>query len=400
MNKNIGVLWLIILIDLIGFGLTTPSFPLVLKQMNADPFWLTFAGPGVYSLFQLVFTPIWGRLSDAYGRRPILMLSMLGAFISYLMMAQADSVGMLIATRALGGIMSGNIGAAFAYVADVSEPKNRAKSIGILSSAFGLGFMLGPLIGGPLGTMGGLEISLRWPGYVAAALSALAFLGTVFLLRESLEPANRKPLGAKADKSTGSPLAILRSRPALVSIVSTTLLLGIAAAMMQSVYPIWAADTHGHDSKWVGIAFAVLASMAVVAQAGLVGLLAKRVGERSVAILGVLAFSLGLAIISFVHQPLALWPGLVMLGLGLGLSNPAFTSLASFQASPQERGAVMGVVQSGSSLGRVLGPALSGPIYVGLSHAGPFVLATLLCLPALWLILKVPEPTQGARSAH
>ena len=164
MNKNIGVLWLIILIDLIGFGLTTPSFPLVLKQMNADPFWLTFAGPGVYSLFQLVFTPIWGRLSDAYGRRPILMLSMLGAFISYLMMAQADSVGMLIATRALGGIMSGNIGAAFAYVADVSEPKNRAKSIGILSSAFGLGFMLGPLIGGPLGTMGGLEISLRWPG--------------------------------------------------------------------------------------------------------------------------------------------------------------------------------------------------------------------------------------------
>ncbi|MCB1624356.1 MAG: MFS transporter [Pseudomonadales bacterium] len=399
MNKDLGVLWLVILIDLIGFGLTTPSFPLVLKQLNADPFWLTFAGPGVYSLFQLVFTPIWGRVSDAYGRRPILMLSMFGAFVSYLLMAHADSVWMLILTRAIGGIMSGNIGAAFAYVSDISEPKNRAKSIGILSSAFGLGFMLGPLIGGPLGVIGSSAVSLQWPGYVAATLSALAFLGTVFLLRESLEPANRKPLRATTRKSGSSPWSVLRSRPALVSILATTLLVGVAAAMMQSVYPIWAADTHGHNSKWVGIAFAVLASMAVVSQAGLVGQLARRIGERGVGIVGVVAFGLGLAIISFLHNPLALWPGLVVMGLGLGLTNPAFTSLASFQASPQERGTVMGVVQSRSSLGRVIGPALSGPMYVGFSHAGPFVIATLLCIPALWLILRIPEPTHGARAS-
>ncbi|HPF28284.1 MAG TPA: MFS transporter [Steroidobacteraceae bacterium] len=398
MNKRIFVLWLIVLIDLIGFGLTTPSFPLVMKQLDADPFWLTFAGPGVYSLFQFLFTPVWGRLSDAYGRRPILMLSMLGALVSYLVMAHADSVWLLILTRAIGGIMSGNIGAAFAYVTDVTEPKERAKSLGILASAFGIGFMLGPLIGGPLGTIGSELVSLRWPGYVAAALSTLAFLGTWLLLSESLPPANRKPFGATGRRAGHSPWKTLLSRPVLISIVATTFMIGTASAMMQSVYPIWAFDTHGHNSKLVGVAFALLALLAVIAQAGLTGTLARRVGERGVGVLGIAGFGIGLAMISFVHYPAVLWSGLAVMGLGYGLTNPAFTSLASFQASPQERGAVMGVFQSGTSLGRVIGPALSGPIYMGMSHAGPFLTATLLCVPALWLILRVPEPTQGARS--
>jgi DHA1 family tetracycline resistance protein-like MFS transporter len=391
-------LWLIVLIDLIGFGLTTPSFPLVMERSGASAFWLTFAGPGIYSLFQLVFTPLWGRLSDAYGRRPILMLSMAGAVVSYLALATAQSYEMLIAARAFGGIMSGNIGAAYAYVSDVSEPKERAKYLGILGSAFGLGFMLGPLIGGFLGTVEGGAVSLKWPALVAAVLAAVAFLGTLLLLKESLAPENRKPLGANAGASRGqSPLGLLRSRPALLSVVLTAVVVGVAGAILQSIYPVWAQATHGHDTKWVGIAFAVMALLAVFSQAGLVGILAKRFGERGVAGMGIVGFATGLAVMAFIHTPWALWPGLVVAGLGLGLSTPSLSALASFQAEAHERGSIMGAFQSGTSLGRVIGPAVSGPIYAAVSHSAPFVLATALAVVAFLVVLRVPEPTQGAR---
>lgn len=399
MDKRIGILWLIVLIDLIGFGLTTPSFPLVMEESGASPFWITFAGPGIYSLFQLVFTPLWGRLSDAYGRRPILMLSMAGAVVSYLALAFSESWQMLIVARAVGGIMSGNIGAAYAYASDVSEPKDRAKYLGILGSAFGLGFMLGPWIGGFLGTLDGGAASLKWPAIAGAVLAGLAFLGTSTLLQESLAAQNRKPVRALdgAPKAV-SPLAALGSRPTLLVVVLTALIISIAGAIMQSVYPLWAQATHGHDSFWVGSAFAVMALLAAFSQAGLVGVLAKRIGERAVAATGIVGFGAGLALMAFVPEPFALWPALVVAGLGLGLCTPALSALASFQASPQERGAIMGAFQSGTSLGRVIGPALAGPVYAGVTHNAPFMLATLLAVPALLLLARVPEPTIGARS--
>jgi MFS transporter, DHA1 family, tetracycline resistance protein len=391
-------LWLIVLIDLVGFGLTTPSFPLVMQEAGASPFWVTFAGPGIYSFFQLIFTPFWGRMSDAYGRRPILMLSMAGAVVSYIALAFIQSWEWLIVARAVGGIMSGNIGAAYAYVSDVSEPKDRAKFLGILGSAFGLGFMLGPLIGGFLGTLDGGAVSLKWPALVAAVLAATAFVGTFLLLQESLPPEHRKRFGREADGTrTASPLQALRSRPTLLVVVTTALLISIAGGVMQSVYPVWAPATHGHDTKWVGIAFAVMALLAVVSQAGLVGILAKRLGERGVAAAGVVGFGAGLAMMAFFHQPWALWPSLVIAGLGLGLATPSLSALASFQASPQERGTVMGAFQSGTSLGRVIGPAISGPIYALIGQSAPFILAAALAVPAMLMLWRVPEPTIGAR---
>ncbi len=398
MDRRIFVLWLIVLIDLIGFGLTTPSFPLVMQEMGASPFWITFAGPGIYSLFQLVFTPIWGRLSDIYGRRPILMISMAGAVVSYIVLASASVWWALIAARAIAGVVSGNIGAAYAYVSDVSDPKDRAKSLGILSSAFGLGFMLGPFVGGFLGSIEGGVVSLKWPALAAMFLSALAFLGALFVLPESLPPENRK---ARATAAVGgqSAVAVLSARPVLLGIVATALLVSIAGALMQSIYPIWAEATHGHDPKWVGIAFAALASLAVAAQAGLVGVLAKKLGERGVAIAGVIGFGAGLMILAGLHQPVWLWTGLIIMGLGLGLTTPSLSALASFQAAPHERGTIMGAFQSGTSLGRVLGPALAGPVYASIGHGAPFWLAAALAIPALALTLRIPQPTQGARAS-
>jgi MFS transporter, DHA1 family, tetracycline resistance protein len=239
---------------------------------------------------------------------------------------------------------------------------------------------------------------LKLPALAAAALSAVAFLGTLLLLKESLPKELRKPLRSADGKShVQSPIKVLSTRPVLLSIVLTAVIIGVAGAVLQSIYPVWALATHGHDTKWVGIAFGVLAALAVVSQAGLVGILAKRLGERGVAGLGALGFALGLAVMAFLPTPWALWVGLVLAGLGLGLTTPSLNALASFQAAPHERGSVMGAFQSGTSLGRVIGPAISGPLYAAASHSTPFIVATALGFLALLLVLRVPEPTQGAR---
>jgi DHA1 family tetracycline resistance protein-like MFS transporter len=390
MGSRVGVLWLIVLIDLIGFGLTSPTIPLVLKDSGASPFWVTFAGPGVYSLFQFVCTPIWSRMSDAYGRRPILMISMIGAVASYLLLAFADTTATVIVARALGGIMSGNLGAAFAYVADVTEPKDRAKGLGILSSAFGFGFMLGPVIGGFLATMGGAEVSLRYPALASAALSGLAVLGVLVVLRESLPPEQRKALAVKGTAASLLPFAAVSGRPILLGLVLTALISSIAGSVMQSVYPLWARQVYGHNPDMIGIAYGVLAAMAVVSQAGLVGKLARLLNEKRVAMLGIAGLSVGVVIIGFLQHPWLLWVGLVLGGLGLGLITPSLSAMVSFQAEPRERGAMMGAYQSGNSLGRVIGPSFSGIMFVALGASAPYVATIALSCVALLMLARTP----------
>ena len=203
--KRLGVLWLVVFISLAGFGITTIPFPFVAESLGASDFWKTFGGSGVFSLFQLIATPIWGRFSDAYGRKPILILSTGGTILAFAWLAYASTLESLLIARAFGGIMSGNLAAAFAYATDVTDPKNRAKGLGIVASAFGIGFAVGPPLGGLLGTDGGVP-SMHWPGIASAALSAIAFLGTIFLLPESLPKESRKPIGR--------PRSTARSRPA------------------------------------------------------------------------------------------------------------------------------------------------------------------------------------------
>jgi len=148
--KKLGVLWLVVFISLAGFGITTIPFPLVAESMGASDFWKTFGGSGVFSLFQLVATPIWGRFSDAYGRKPILIISSAGTVLSFVWLAFAPTLESMLLARAFGGITSGNLAAAFAYATDVTDPKDRAKGLGIVASAFGVGFAVGPPLGGVL----------------------------------------------------------------------------------------------------------------------------------------------------------------------------------------------------------------------------------------------------------
>jgi MFS transporter, DHA1 family, tetracycline resistance protein len=391
MVKRLGLLWLVVFISLAGFGITTIPFPIVVEQMGASDFWKTFGGAGVFSLFQLLSTPLWGRCSDAWGRKPILVVSLAGTVLAYLWLAYAPTLESLLVSRAFGGIMSGNLAAAFAYATDVTDAKDRAKGLGVVGSAFGVGFAIGPALGGFLGTIGG-EASLHWPGLASAALSLIALVGTLVWLPESL-PANlRRPFGESASEPVSDPakkkplFASLLSQPVLLGLVGTALIVALAGGVMQSVYQFWARDLFDYSLVDVGFHFTVFALLSAVGQAALIGPLTQRFGEKPVAVAAVVGVTAGLVLFATAVNATMVWLAIAVFGLANGLFLPAISSLVSFEADPRSRGSVMGTFNASSSAGRIIGPALSGPVYFKLGPAAPFVLSAALTLIGILLL--------------
>lgn len=390
--KRLGILWLVVFISLAGFGITTIPFPIVAEQMGASDFWKTFGGAGVFSLFQLIFTPIWGRCSDAYGRKPILVLSLVGTVFAFAWLSIADSLVSLLIARAFGGIMSGNLAAAFAYAADVTETKDRARGLGIVASAFGVGFAIGPPLGGFLGAFDG-GVNLFWPGIASAVLAVVALVGTVLFLPESLPIEARRPFGAAsataATRQRGSaPWSILAAKPVLVGLAVSSLTVAVAAGALQSVYPFWGRDLFGFSLEDIGLHFMAFALLSAIGQAGLTGPLTRRFGEKRLAIGALVGVTVGLVLFSVASSPAIAWLAICVFGFANGLFLPAISSLMSFEAEDDERGAVMGVFNASSSAGRILGPALSGPIYFKFGPAAPFVLSAMLTVLAALLMTR------------
>ena len=390
--KRLGILWLVVFISLAGFGITTIPFPIVAEQMGASDFWKTFGGAGVFSLVQLIFTPIWGRFSDAYGRKPILVLSLAGTVVAFAWLSIADSLLSLLIARAFGGIMSGNLAAAFAYAADVTETQDRAKGLGIVGSAFGVGFAIGPPLGGFLGTLDG-GVNLFWPGIVSAGLAVVALVGTVLFLPESLPIESRRPFRAApataATRTRGSaPWSILAAKPVLVGLVISSLTVAIAASALQSVYPFWGRDLFGFSLEDIGLHFTAFALLSAIGQAGLTGPLTRRFGERRLAVGALAGVTVALMLFSVASSPALAWLAICVFGFANGLFLPAISSLMSFEAEDDERGAVMGVFNASSSAGRILGPALSGPIYFKFGPAAPFVLSAMLTVLGALLMAR------------
>ena len=380
--KRLLPLFFVVVIDLLGFGIIIPLFPFMGLRLGVSASEIT---PilAAYSLCQLIAAPLWGALSDRFGRRPILMTSMLGASTSYLMLAFGDSMGWLIASRIVGGLMAGNISAALAYASDVTAPEERAKGLGMIGAAIGIGFMLGPAIGGLLAGGDVQTANFVLPALVAAALSIVAFLAVLLLLPESHTAEHR---ALHAEQRRGSSVRLLFARPALMMIVGATLLFTIAHAMLESVLAFWAFDRFGFGPRQVALLLLMMGGVLVIMQGGVVGRLTRRFGEKRVAMSGVIVYLTGLALLATVTTlPLAIVAGLCC-AVGAGAYNPSASSLASRQAAPHERGVVMGTYQSATSLARVIGPAMSGPLYATISIGAPFALGILVSLPAIWLV--------------
>jgi DHA1 family tetracycline resistance protein-like MFS transporter len=387
MDKRLGYLFVVSVIDILGFGILIPLVPYMGVRFNAPPGWITPI-MGAYSLCQLLAAPFWGRLSDRHGRRPILMTSLAGACLSYLILGFADNIWWLLASRILGGFMAGNISAAFAYASDVSEPQKRAASLGLIGAAIGIGFTVGPAIGGVLAGNDVQTADFLRPAVVSAALSVLAIFLVAFMLPESNTAAHRAQC---SDTARSGPLQLLLERPALRFIAGAALLVITAQSILDSILGIWALNKFGFGPRTVGLLLFCIASLAVLMQGGLVRILAPRLGEPRLAAIGVLTFVTGLLIVSLSPSLAATVTGLALCGIGMGAFTPSNSALASKQSTAHDRGVVMGTYQSSSSLARVIGPFASGPLYGVLGAKAPFLAGACVALPAAWLIWRMRQ---------
>src|ERR1043166_718474 len=369
MRSPLLVIFITVFIDLVGFGIVIPVLPYYAEgtKFGATPtqVGLLFAS---YSVMQLVFSPVLGRLSDKYGRRPILLLSLLGTAIGFLVLGFATTLWMLFVGRIIDGISGGNISTAQAYIADVTTKEDRAKGMGLIGAAFGLGFVFGPAIGGILSRWG-MNVPFLFAGGLAFANVILLY----FTLPETVTPDHPARVSAASGRGWRQLLVALRE-PRL-GYVLTIYFLGIVAfSMMTATFSLFMMFRLGYDAFHNGWVFAFVGIISAIIQGGLIGKLVKRFGEPLLIIVGALLFSASLFAIPLVTLASGLL-ALLALGaataIGQALSAASLIILASKTASAAEQGGVLGVMQSVASLARAVGPSLAAVlIYSAVAHIG------------------------------
>lgn len=383
------VIFSTVFLDLIGFGIIIPLVGIYGRSLGASTTELALLG-SIYSLMQFFFAPFWGRLSDRHGRRPILLMSLFGSVLSYYLFAFASTYWLLVLSRALAGIFAANISTAQAYIADVTKPEDRAKGMGLIGAAFGIGFTLGPPIGGISVTHWGMSA----PGIIAGTFCLLNLVLAYFRLEESLTPELRS--AAKSELKERSRIAQLaafqtiRHKPALVLAILSTFFATFAFSNLEQVFSLFiqtqfslpteqAAYQTGMVLMWSGVLGALI-------QGGLIRKLVPKYGEIKLLMVGL--FTQGVAMILFSHTPTyeLFFATAVPLAFGSGLINPTLASLVSKGAAQHEQGEVMGLKEGMGSLARIFGP-LSGLLAFGVQVNLPFYIGaiTVFILGSIWI---------------
>ena len=382
------ILFTIVFINLVGFGIIIPLLPFYGEHFGARPDQVTWL-MAFYSLAQLVAAPLWGRLSDRYGRRPILLISLAGTVVAYVWLAEATSLLGLYGARALGGLMAGSIGAAFAYVADVTTREDRARGMGLIGAAFGLGFIAGPAIGGLLAGGDPNNVNFSLPSYVAAAFSGTALVLAIVILKESLSADLRRAArdGDAAERRSSTAATLARND------VRFTLLLTFLAifvfAGLEATFAMWTERKFGWGVAQNGYLFAFTGVISALIQGGLVGWLSRRLGEAGMIKQGFLALGVGLAMLPFSNSLPLLLVSLVILTYGFSIASPALSSLLSLQVGEDQQGVVLGIGRSVSTLARAVGPAGAGYIFAAIGKDWPFLGGAAIMLVVLVISLKL-----------
>lgn len=354
------------IVDLIGFGIVMPVLPYLVKSQGASGTQLGVISMG-YAAAQLVCAPLWGRLLDRIGRRPVMLLTIAGTALSLLALGFAASLPWILAARVLSGAFAANISVASAYVADVTAPSERTRWMGLLGASFGVGFVLGPAIGGLLAPYG-----YGVPMFAAAGLAVLNWGHALVSLREPPERVAAAPTDGLASGRFGE----LRD-PAVRRLCVANLVFSIAVTQLETMFQYFMDDRFGWDAREVAFILVGMAVVMGVVQGGGMKALSARVSERALVSAGSAALAVAFLMLPRMPSVAPLMFPLVLAAVGRGVAQPALMSLASLAAPPARRGSVMGVFQSAGSLARVIGPLAAGLLY-DRAIAAPFLLAAVL----------------------
>jgi DHA1 family tetracycline resistance protein-like MFS transporter len=383
-----------VLLDMMAIGIVIPVLPgLVVGFMGGDA-----AGGAeilgifgtAWALMQFLFSPALGALSDRYGRRPVILISALGLGLDYILMAVAPSLWWLFVGRVISGITAGSISAAFAYVADVTPPEQRAQRFGLIGVAFGAGFVLGPALGGLAGA-----IDPRLPFWIAAVLSLVNALYGWFILPESLPPERRMPFAWRRANPLGA-LKLLRSHQELFGLASVNFLGNLAHAVLPSMGVLYMLYRYGWDERTVGLVMAGVGLCAIVVQGGLIGPAVKQFGERKALLIGLLFGAGGFLVYGSAPTGLLFLAGVPLMALW-GIANPAAMGIMSRRVGADEQGQLQGANASIQGIANLIGPGLFTLSFalairpeLGLQAPGtPFVIAALLLLAAMAIAWRV-----------
>jgi DHA1 family tetracycline resistance protein-like MFS transporter len=372
-SRPLAIIFLTIFVNLVGFGIIIPLLPFYAETFAASPLQigLLFA---IFSLAQLVAAPVLGDLSDRYGRRPVLILSLAGTVVSFAMLALAQSLSMLFLARLVDGLSGGNISTARAYVADITPPHERSRAYGVLGAAFGLGFICGPAMSAVLA-----QISYTAPIWAAAALTAVAMLMAWLWLPETV----------RAERAgTGRPfanLAAMLRRPGLRRVLVIDFVYWFAFAIFQTTFALFAAERFGFDASRTGYFFAGFGALGAVVQVLLIRPMVGRFGDKRTFMAGLASAAVGLLAATFTYSVALFALALVPLALGIGFGHPTMSSLVSRAARGDEQGRVQGAASAIESLGRTIGPVWGSASLQRYGEAMPYVTAAVFLVLTLAL---------------
>jgi DHA1 family tetracycline resistance protein-like MFS transporter len=395
----ITFIFVTLLIDVTGLGLIIPVFPELITKMTG----LGISGVSqwgglltvTYAIMQFFCAPIIGNLSDKYGRRPVLLVSLLGFGIDYLFMALAPTIGWLFISRVIAGITGASFTTASAYIADVSTNETRAQNFGMLGAAFGLGFIIGPSVGGLLA-----EYGLRVPFFVAAGFALMNALYGYFVLPESLAKENRRPFEWKRANPLGS-LLHLKKYPAVLGLIASLVLVYIAAHALQSTWTYINIDRFHWSKKLLGLSLGVVGLMTLIVQGGLIRFINPKLGNERSVYIGLAIYSIGMLSFAFATQSWMMFAFMVPYCLG-GIAGPALQAILSGHVPPSEQGELQGALTSMISLTSIVGPLVMTNLFAFFTRPGskihfsgaPFLLGSILLMVSAviaYLVLKTEK---------
>ena len=386
------IIFTTVLIDLIGFGMVIPLIGLYGRHYGASNLQLSILGC-IYSLMQFAFAPIWGQLSDRVGRRPILLLSLAGSTLSYVLFALAPNYEWLLFSRALGGVFAANISTAQAYIADITPPKDRAQGMGLIGAAFGIGFTFGP----PLGGIASAKLGLAAPGLIAAAICGLNFIFAIFRLPESLPVELRQTTSNKIRPKHLNQVWDSLKKPELGTLLLTFFLVTFAFSTIEQTFSLLFQSKFelptGEAGYRTGLVLMVAGILGAVIQGGLIRKLVLRYGEKNLLIKGLILNVIGMAIFPYCPSYMLYFLIIIPLACGSGLINPSLSSLISQSVGATEQGRTLGLSQGLGSLARAAGP-FCGLLTFAVKPELPFLIASGISI--ILLLLHTSKRTRLA----